>query len=154
MRKLLLFSFICTLLIISSCSDDNSPVNNADKVAGSYAGYAIAACQYFDEEVSENQTVIITVTPETNKVNVSYISDSWGTFTIENVNVVESSGKYFLSGDGKTEMGMDGNIKEYKCVFTGSINSSKESPEFTFTMPAVMGGLTITFHQGEYISAE
>jgi len=46
-------------------------------------------------------------------------------------------------------MGMNGNIQEYACRFAGTVDAAKENPEFTFTVPAVMGGLTISFINGE-----
>ena len=89
-----------------------------------------------------------------NKVNVNYTSDSWGTFTFENATVVETSGSFVITGEGTTLMGMGDNIKEYKCELSGKIDASKLNPSFTFTVPAVMGGMTITFYPGEYSSAE
>ena len=154
MKKSLLFSLFCLIISLSSCSDDNDPINLSDKVTVSYNGYAIAACQYFDGEVSEDQTVVITAADDMNKVNVNYTSDSWGTFTFENATVVETSGSFVITGEGTTLMGMGDNVKEYKCELSGKIDASKLNPSFTFTVPAVMGGMTITFYPGEYSSAE
>lgn len=48
---------------------------------------------------------------------------------------------------------MNGNVSEYPCTLSGSIDESKENVSFTFTVPGVMGGLTITFTLGDMPAA-
>ena len=45
-------------------------------------------------------------------------------------------------------MGMGGNVSEYSCSFTGTVDAEKDSPKFVFTAP-IMGGLTIVFKTGD-----
>lgn len=59
-----------------------------------------------------------------------------------------------VKGDGTTKMGMNGNMKDYDCHFEGSIDPEKVSPTFTFSVPAVMGGLSIVFLTGDMPATE
>ena len=51
-------------------------------------------------------------------------------------------------------MGKNGNVKEYECSFEGTIDVAKENPAFTFSVPSVMGGLSIEFHTGKMPATE
>lgn len=125
-------------------------------VPGSYNGYTAASCQYFPQDMlADNQTV--TIASEANGTyKVNFTSDTWGEFTVSGVKATtDDGGKMFtLSGEGTCQMGMNGNIKEYACAFAGTIDAAKEAPEFTFTVPSVMGGLTIEFKTGDMPAAE
>lgn len=141
---LLLFAAVAT----ASCSDDDTPENLADSVAGQYTGYTTAACAYFDGQVATDQTVAITpVVSATNQVSVIFTSDSYGTVTIPSATVAKQGNAYMLAGDGTAAMGMGGNTKEYACTFTGKIENG--APELTFSVPTVMGGLSIVFKTGD-----
>ncbi|MCM1077502.1 MAG: calycin-like domain-containing protein [Bacteroides sp.] len=117
-------------------------------VPGTYSGYTTAASKYFQDMTAGDQTLTITAGSD-NTYDVSYISDTWGEFTISGVTAKLENNVFKLEGTGKTMMGMEGNVKEYVCEFTGSIDVEKENPTFTFTAPAVMGGLSITFKPGQ-----
>lgn len=132
------------LALLCSCSDDDKSAP-AREVAGSYAGYTVAACAYFSQ-TDGGQSVELTAVSDS-RVNVNYESDTWGTFTVEGADVTERGGVYVLAGSGTSVMGMAGKTNEYQCEFSGTV--SEGTPEFTFTVPAVMGGLTVTFHPGE-----
>lgn len=137
--------------VFSSCSnDDESQPNLAEAVAGTYNGYTKAVAQYFPNgQYASEQQITITAN-EDGTAHISYISSSFGTFTIENATVISTDNvNYTFTGSGKTIMGMEESTKkEYVCTITGTINSSKV-PSFVFTVPAVMNGLTITFAPGD-----
>ncbi len=117
-------------------------------LAGSYEGWTEASCAYFEGMQATDQTLSLTANAD-DTFTLSYTSDSWGKFLFENLNVTSSNDIYTLSGEGVTIMGMNGNESEYSCTASGSIDTNKENVTFTFTIPGVMGGLTITFTQGE-----
>lgn len=118
-------------------------------VPGTYKGYTKASCAYFPEMNAADQTMTI-VAEADGTYKATYTSDTWGEFTISGITATAESGNRFaLAGEGVTRMGMNGNIQEYACRFAGTVDAAKENPEFTFTVPAVMGGLTISFINGE-----
>jgi hypothetical protein len=45
-------------------------------------------------------------------------------------------------------MGMSGNVKSYDCTLSGSVDISKSDYDFLFTVPGVMGGLTLELKPG------
>ena len=121
-------------------------IKPATEVTGTYSGWSKAEFQYSPEPmVSENQTLTITSTGE-ETVSVSYKSDTWGTFTVTGAQVTGNGGVFSISGEGVTLMGMEaGSEQEYACTFTGTVDSDMTDYSFVFDVPAVMGGLKITF---------
>jgi hypothetical protein len=138
---------------VSSCSDDDDEVNPIEQAAqvvvGDYQGYTVANATYFQNSVAENQTVSVSQNADAT-YTVSYVSDTWGTFSISPVVVTYADGKYLLAGEGTTQMGMNGNVKQYACTLVGEVDAEKTAPSFLFTVPSVMGGMTIQFHLGAY----
>lgn len=131
---------------LASCSSDDDPANLADGATGSFSGYTNASCAYFSGMVAANQTVTLTST-EANKVNISYVSDTWGTITINGAELTGTEGNVLISGTGKSEMSHAGNTNEYDCTVAGSLVGKELT--LTFSCPTVMGGLKIEFKQGE-----
>lgn len=131
---------------LASCSSDDEPANLAEGAIGSFSGYTVASSTYFSGMVSADQTVAITST-EANKVNISYVSDTWGTITIDGAELTGSEGNILISGTGKSEMSHAGNTREYDCTASGTLSGKDLS--LTFSCPTVMGGLKIEFKQGE-----
>lgn len=121
----------------------------AKMVAGSYSGWSAGSSNYFTNYGAENTSVKITAN-EDGTVNVAYTSETWGNVTIENVTVEQAEdGSFTLAGKGTFTMGMAGSAaKDYDCELTGTISSDKETYTIDFKLPAVMGGLTITFQNG------
>lgn len=117
-------------------------------VPGTYKGYTSAKSAYFDSMMDDDQTIVITKNSD-NTYNVKYSSDTWGEFEIASAGVDFTDGVFAIKGDGQTKMGMNGNVKEYACSMTGSIDPEKENPTFIFSVPSVMGGVTIEFHTGD-----
>ena len=153
--KLKLYMLMMSIFAICavSCSDDDEPVvKPAEEVAATYSGYTVANCKYFTDMAEDNQTLTITAIADAT-VNVTYSSDSWGDFTINGATVTESGNAYVISGTGVTVMGMNGTTSDYECSFSGTVQKpySSVAPKavFSFTVPGVMGGLTIEFTEGE-----
>lgn len=122
-------------------------------VPGTYSGYTEAKCAYFSDKMSDDQTITISQNSD-NTFKISYTSDTWGEFTIENATAQYSNGKFTIAGDGTTQMGHNGSVSDYACTVEGTIDVAKEDPTFTFSVPTVMGGLTIIFKSGEMPATE
>lgn len=117
---------------------------------GVYKGRTDVSCAYFQGMTADNQE--ITIVGKDNVYSVYYESDTWGTFAIEDIKFTYAEGVFTISGDGNCKMGMDGNLKDYPCTLSGSIDVEKSAPSFIFNVPAVMGGLSITFSSGDVTS--
>lgn len=118
-------------------------------VPGSYNGWTEAKSAYFDGMTADSQTITVTQNAD-GTYKVAYTSDTWGEFSFDSVTATSESGNIFkIAGTGTCKMGMEGNLKDYQCTIEGSIDVSKEAPEFTIKVPAVMGGLTIVFSTGD-----
>ncbi len=122
-------------------------------VAGSYSGWTKGDCQYFKNQTQNGEKVAIT-SNEDGTADVKLTSQMWGETTISAVKVEKTTDGFTLSGSGKFSMSMGSTAKEYDCTLTGTISSDKDTYSIVFTLPSVMGGLTITFAQGEAPSAE
>lgn len=140
------FYAIIIALCATSCSDDEDLPTSTDFV-GNYEGYTLAGCAYFQNSCIADETVSITKNAD-GSASVTFVSDSWGEFSIPNVQMSNNDGIYTLIGNGLTKMGMDGNTSSYDCTYTAVINP-KEDAEMQFKVPGVMGGLTIDFVTGE-----
>ena len=147
MKKTLPLLAMAITLLTVSCSSDDSPANLTKEVTGTYSGYTSASCAYFSGSMNADQKVVISEGSSANKVNISYVSTTWGTVSISDATVGESDQGYILSGSGKWSMGHNGNTSEYDCTFTGVIKSGES--RFTFSSPSVMGGLKVEFTEGE-----
>lgn len=146
-----LLAVLLVACAFASCNDDkNDDIPASEAVAGKYEGHTKAVFTYMPEgQYAANQTILVTAN-EDGTCNVSYTSSSFGTFTIPHATVKTEGGNYVIGGDGVTLMGMAGKEPtEYACTLTGNIDAGKAAPSFVFTIPAVMGGLTVTFAKGD-----
>lgn len=146
-----LLAVVLVACAFTACNDDkneDTPMNEV--VAGKYEGYTKAVFAYMPQgQYAANQAILVTANDD-GTCHISYTSDSFGTFTIDNATVKTESGNYVIEGKGITLMGMAGKEPtEYQCTLTGNIDAAKEAPSFVFTIPAVMGGLTVTFAKGD-----
>ena len=127
--------------------------NLAEKIAGDYSGYSSASCAMFEDMVTAGEELTV-VANEDGTAKITMISSVWGTFNAESVAVAASGEDFTISGEGKVSMSMGGgDPKEYDFTVEGTISSDKKV-EITYVCPAVMGGLTIVFRDGEAPVAE
>ncbi len=126
---------------------------SAKLVAGSYSGWTKGDCQYFQNRTQNDEKVEISSNDD-GTIEVKLTSQMWGETTIQGVKVEKSNDGFTLNGSGKFTMGMNSTQTEYDCTLTGTISADKETYSIAFNLPAVMGGLTITFAQGEAPSEE
>ena len=141
---------ILVLAVAAFCSMSCDKKTNDPKevdFAGSYKGYTLANCNYFQNMISADETVVITENTD-GTATVSFTSATWGTFTITDAQASISGNVCSLSGSGQTQMGMGGNTSTNDCTFTAEIKSQSDA-RMEFSIPAVMGGMTLTFQTGE-----
>lgn len=132
--------------IMMACDKEDSGSKTVD-FAGNYKGYTLASCNYFQNMISPDETVVITKNTD-GSVSVSFTSATWGTFTITDAQASISGNVCSLSGSGQTQMGMGGSTSAYDCTFTAEIKSQTDA-RMEFSIPAVMGGMTLTFQTGD-----
>lgn len=132
--------------IMMACDKEDSGSKTVD-FAGNYKGYTLASCNYFQNMISPDETVVITKNTD-GSASVSFTSAMWGTFTITDAQASISGNVCSLSGSGQTQMGMGGSTSAYDCTFTAEIKSQTDA-RMEFSIPAVMGGMTLTFQTGE-----
>lgn len=133
-------------VFMMACDKDENGSKTVD-FAGSYKGYTLASCNYFQNMISADETVVITKNTD-GSASVSFTSATWGTFTITDAQASISGNVCSLSGSGQTQMGMGGSTSAYDCTFTAEIKSQTDA-RMEFSIPAVMGGMTLTFQTGE-----
>lgn len=132
--------------IMMACDEEDSGSKTVD-FAGNYKGYTLASCNYFQNMISPDETVVITKNTD-GSASVSFTSATWGTFTITDAQASISGNVCSLSGSGQTQMGMGGSTSAYDCTFTAEIKSQTDA-RMEFSIPAVMGGMTLTFQTGD-----
>lgn len=133
-------------VFMMACDKDENGSKTVD-FAGNYDGYTLASCNYFQNMISPDETVVITKNTD-GTASVSFTSATWGTFTITDAQASISGNVCSLSGSGQTQMGMGGSTSAYDCTFTAEIKSQTDA-RMEFSIPAVMGGMTLTFQTGD-----
>lgn len=133
-------------VFMMACDKDENGSKTVD-FAGSYNGYTLASCNYFQNMISADETVVITENTD-GTATVSFTSATWGEFTITDAQASINGNVCSLSGSGQTQMGMNGNTSTYDCTFTAEIKSQTDA-RMEFSIPAVMGGMTLTFQTGD-----
>lgn len=133
-------------VFMMACDKDENGSKTVD-FAGNYDGYTLASCNYFQNMISPDETVVITKNTD-GSASVSFTSATWGEFTITDAQASVSGDICSLSGSGQTQMGMGGSTSAYDCTFTAEIKSQTDA-RMEFSIPAVMGGMTLTFQTGD-----
>ena len=133
-------------VFMMACDKDENGSKTVD-FAGSYNGYTLASCNYFQNMISADETVVLTKNTD-GTASVSFTSATWGEFTVTDAQASVSGDLCTLSGSGQTQMGMNGNTSTYDCTFTAEIRSQDDA-RMEFRIPAVMGGMTLTFQTGD-----
>ena len=137
---------VSAAIVLMACDKKEADPKTVE-FAGSYDGYTLASCNYFQNMVSPDETVVITKNTD-GTASVSFTSSTWGEFTVTNAQASAGGEICTLSGSGKTQMGMGGNTSTYDCTFTAEIKSQTDA-RMEFKIPAVMGGMTIAFRTGD-----
>ncbi len=141
---------VAVLFTVSCDKNDEPDVNHAQDIAGKYEGYSVSEFQYTAIPITTPSENISITANENGTGTLSFESVTWGKFTIPTAEVTLTGNEYKIAGSGKTVMGMDpASQKEYDCTITGTISKDKKTVSILFEVPAVMGGLKITFTQGE-----
>lgn len=133
-------------VFMMACDKDENGSKTVD-FAGRYNGYTLASCNYFQNMISADETVVLTKNTD-GTASVSFTSATWGEFTITDAQASVSGDLCTLSGSGQTQMGMGGSTSAYDCTFTAEIKSQTDA-RMEFSIPAVMGGMTLTFQTGD-----
>lgn len=133
-------------VFMMACDKDENGSKTVD-FAGSYNGYTLASCNYFQNMISADETVVLTKNTD-GTASVSFTSATWGEFTVTDAQASVSGDLCTLSGSGQTQMGMGGSTSAYDCTFTAEIKSQTDA-RMEFSIPAVMGGMTLTFQTGD-----
>lgn len=142
-KSVLMMSVAALLMACDKGETGSKPID----FAGSYNGYTLASCTYFQNKISPKEIIVITKNTD-GTASVSFTSATWGEFTIADAQTRVNGGICTLSGSGQTQMGMNGNTSTYDCTFTAEIRSQDDA-RMEFKIPAVMGGMTILFRTGE-----
>ena len=137
---------VSAAILLMACDKKESGPKTIE-FAGSYKGYTLASCNFFQNMIAPDETVVITKNTD-GSASVSFTSATWGEFTITDAQASVSGELCTLSGSGKTQMGMGGNTSTYDCTFTAEIKSQTDA-RMEFLIPAVMGGMTLTFQTGD-----
>lgn len=140
-----------TVLVAVACSkEEKEKVNPAQEAAGVYKGYTTAQFQYSPAPMTTaGETVILTANAD-GTMTIDYTSAKWGKFAFKSAKVTASGKEYRITGDGTTLMGMtEESKKEYPCTVEGTVPAGKQGVSFIFNIPGVMGGVKITFTQGD-----
>ena len=118
-------------------------------LAGDYSGWTDASCAYFPSfGVTADETFSMAANDD-DSFTLAYTSATWGQFTFNSITATATADGYTFSGEGTCQMGMSGNVSDYPCTVEGNLDASREAGTVTFNVPAVMGGLTITFTLGD-----
>lgn len=133
---------LCTM----ACSEKDDPETAAD-LAGTYVGYTNASCAYFKDRYTDNETVKVTAN-EDGTLKVVFESASWGTFNVDKAKFSKEGKTFKFTGSGKVSMGMGKTTKEYDFTMTGTTDAEKKAYAIAYSIPAVMGGLTVTLLPG------
>ena len=115
-------------------------------LAGSYSGIFNAKSAYFEMADDAESTVTVEAAAD-GTVTIKCSSSTWGEISIPSVAVKRDGKTFSAQGTGVNNMaGMGGGAtKEYACDGSISRNVDTEAVKVSFTMPAVMGGLTLSF---------
>ncbi len=74
----------------AACSDDEKQPAVAD-IAGSYEGYTLAGCAYFQNTCTAGETVVVTENTDGTARVEPFTLDSWGEFTIPGAQMMRTA---------------------------------------------------------------
>lgn len=120
-------------------------------VAGTYAGHTAASFQYVQTPMYANDQRVSVSLGDGDTLTVTLASTTWGTFTARNASVTEANGTYTITGEGQVQMPSmrpGGTPNTYPFSLTATTNAARTDYTFTWTVPAVMGGVTLVLRPG------
>ena len=121
-------------------------------------GWSDASSAYFQGMASANDTITITAVDDSS-LTVELKSETWGEAKFENVPATVTAEGYALNGEVESTILMPGmgggEPKSYAVTLkSGSIAATLDEFAVTFNAPAVLGGTTIEFQDGETPASE
>ena len=161
---LLLALGLCLSFSMTACSDDDDEIETKEEqeqtdpeettdvtseVAGTYSGYADVMFSYITNPYAyPEETLTITAADDTT-VDVAYENELWGTYAISGATVSDNGdGTYTIEGSGTATISYHGSTAtDYECTVTATIADG--SSELVFSVPDVMQGTTVSFHEGD-----
>lgn len=119
------------------------------RIAGAYVGKTSVAFQYSPNPVvSENDTLNLEANLD-GTADFSYVNGSFGEFSVKGMEVSLSGGVYSFSGQDSVAMGMSGSSpRKYFFTLEGNVDAATRKASFVAKVPAVMGGITVTYTDG------
>lgn len=136
-----------------ACNDKEEAAAPVASIAGTYSGYSEASSAYFSGMYADGETATIAETAD-GGLSCAFVSESWGEFSFSDLAVVRDGEAYLFTASGTALMGMGETKTEYAATLAGRTDAGKEHFEIAFSMPAVMGGLTVTLRPGSAPAAE
>ena len=152
----MMFAAMAMVFGMASCSDDDDDkvVDVAQTVSGLYQGQTVADFAYAKGYKTEGEVDSVTVTKVSNTaVNINYKSGTWGTADFNNVAVTENDTAYVFTSNAASKINMPdmhkgGVVNSYDASLESGYvlkNGNRSKFQVKLNIPAVMGGLTLTF---------
>jgi len=144
-----------TTLMFNSYSKAVAPAEKLFSEEKELGGWTNANCAYFSDNANDNDSLSIALNADKTAFTVKYASDTWGTVTFENVSITTTAEGYtFGTAEGIESTismpSMGGGMKEYAVLLKESkVSADLEDFEIVMSVPAVMGGTTLTLQDGK-----
>lgn len=117
-------------------------------VAGTYSGHTAAS--FWSRSMYANAQRANVTVGDGDTLTVTLVSKQWGTFTARDATVTEANGTYTITGEGQVAMSMHsgGATNTYAFTLTATTNAAKSDYTFTWSIPEVMGGVSLVLRPG------
>lgn len=117
-------------------------------VAGTYSGHTAAS--FWSRSMYANAQRANVTVGDGDTLTVTLVSEQWGTFTARDATVTEANGTYTITGEGQVAMSMHsgGATNTYAFTLTATTNAAKSDYTFTWSIPEVMGGVSLVLRPG------
>ena len=115
-------------------------------ISGQYDCTGTGKSNYFTQNF-DDQSVTIEAIDDT-KIKLVYEGSPYGIFSTEDTEVTydEKNKIATITGNGEITMGMGTAPEVYPFTLSGTVSDDQKDVEFIFSIPDVMGGLTVTLH--------
>ena len=139
---------VCIACLFAACSEEDRDPDYALEVAGTYVGHTSVAFQYSPTPQEFDDELLTLTASSAGKIGFSYENADWGTYTVRNMEVSLENGNYVFSGQDSLVMGMGEKQNKYLFTLEGKVNATTQVASFVVQVPAVMGGVTVTYSEG------